>query len=71
MSNKIERTQDENLKRESVSKKSVLHRIFAKKKREVKFVLILVAKKRDPWSLADNPDEIDGGGKSEKHNQPI
>ena len=72
MSNKIERTQDENLKRESVSKKSVLHRIFAKKKkREAKSVLIFVAKKRDPWSLADNPDEIDGGGKSEKHNQPI
>ena len=69
MSNKIERTQDENLKRESVSKKSVLHRIFAK--REAKSVLIFVAKKRDPWSLADNPDEIDGGGKSEKHNQPI
>ena len=71
MSNKIERTQDENLKRESVSKKSVLHRIFVKKKREAKSVLIFVAKKRDPWSLADNPDEIDGGGKSEKHNQPI
>ena len=56
---------------QSWQQKSVLHRIFAKEKREAKFVLIFVAKKRDPWSLADNPDEIDGGGKSEKYNQPI
>ena len=72
MSNKIERTQDENLKRESVmSAKSLFFIAFLPKKREAKSVLIFVAKKRDPWSLADNPDEIDGGGKSEKHNQPI
>ena len=56
---------------ENQSAKSLFFIAFLPKKREAKFVLIFEAKKRDPWSLADNPDEIDGGGKSEKYNQPI
>ena len=48
MSNKIERTQDENLKRESVSKKSVLHRILANKKKRSKVRPDFRGKKTQP-----------------------
>ena len=72
MSNKIERTQDENLKRESVmSTKSLFFIAFCQKKERCEVRPDFRGKKRDPWSLADNPDEIDGGRKSEKYNQPI